>query len=396
MPAAQAARPETAPAVFPPAIRWGCRRLSLRAEHVLRFRDGSLILYEMLTGALPFVAQHSFDFMAAHVREAPQPLSQLRPDIPSEIADLVHSMLLKDPLERPTMAAVVTLIDQILGAGLSVGRSTPPGLRPSRDALPRISTPSGQRAGSAPTDRELALGATTPGRMSSKPGVSKEQLELGPTVAGLPRPGARLSRDAIDLGALASNPSGQSSRPRDSGSVPPSATSEPAPAAAPPVRSPLLLVLGGVLLLAGLVVVALLLRQPRSTAQPTAQQRAAGSERKVKWVVISKPAGAEIVRSDGHVLGSTPWHIERPADPGETVVTLRAPGFQDKRLLLSHATDVSTEVPLSPVPPPAPAADAAPPESKDAATPSAKAQKAKPGARAGKKKKDQDVKLLID
>ena len=54
-----------------------------------------VILYEMLSGRLPFVAKHGFDFMAAHVRLEPEPIGEPIPDLPPEVANLVHSMLVR-------------------------------------------------------------------------------------------------------------------------------------------------------------------------------------------------------------------------------------------------------------------------------------------------------------
>ena len=70
--------------------------------------------------------------------------------------------------------------------------------------------------------------------------------------------------------------------------------------------------------------------------------------RLVRWIVQSVPPGAEVVRADGQLLGTTPWELDRPPGPGETVLTLRHPGCKDKTLLLSHSTDVKTEVYLDP------------------------------------------------
>jgi hypothetical protein len=220
-------------------------------------------------------------------------------------------------------------------------------------------------------------------------------------VAG--RAPARLSRDAIDRGQLGLALSSQSRRSSESASLPP----QPAPELVPPQPQPLqspgrpraLLALGllGVLaLLVLLPVVWLGGRRPVGPA-PTAP----ATERTVKWAVVSKPAGAEVVRSDGQVLGSTPWQVTRPADSGETVITLRHPGFQDKRLLLGHATDVSTEVALVPAPPVAPPAATAAPAATEPTAPAEPTEPKRGKRKAGKapahsKKKGQDVELLID
>ncbi|MFO0575675.1 MAG: hypothetical protein U1A78_16895 [Polyangia bacterium] len=369
-----------------------------------------MLLYEMLTSSLPFVAQHSFDFMAAHVREEPQPIQALRPELVPEVAELVHGMLLKDPVERPSMSTVVALIEELAAAApglqLDLGAPRP---RLSRDAIPRLgrdalgrSTPSGSHdAAGGPGQAALALGATAPGLVSASSATQKELLELGATVAG--RSPARLSRDALDRAQLGLGPSSQSGRGRDAPSLPPQPVPEPLPPAPLPSRRARAVRLGGIALL---VLLALPVAWLAVRRAPASAPTAPAVERTVKWAVISKPAGAEVVRSDGQVLGSTPWQVTRPADSGETVITLRHPGFQDKRLLLSHATDVSTEVALAPAPPvaapPAAVAPGAPGAAAGPSEPSEPTEPRRSGKRkAGKasargKKKDQDVQLLID
>ncbi|HRI51963.1 MAG TPA: hypothetical protein PLW65_17430, partial [Pseudomonadota bacterium] len=119
--------------------------------------------------------------------------------------------------------------------------------------------------------------------------------------------------------------------------------------------------------------------------------------RLVRWIVQSAPQGAEVVRADGQLLGTTPWELDRPPGTGETVLTLRHPGFKDKTLLLSHSTDVKTEVYLDPVvstpAPPAPGPEVTERESTPA---SPLARRRKPAARSGPKPADGEVKLLLD
>ena len=117
----------------------------------------------------------------------------------------------------------------------------------------------------------------------------------------------------------------------------------------------------------------------------------------VSWKIDSDPQGAEVVRADGQLLGTTPWELDRPPGTGETVLTLRHPGFKDKTLLLSHSTDVKTEVYLDPVAatpaPPAPGPEVTERESTPA---SPLARRRKQAARGGPKPADGDVKLLLD
>jgi len=59
-----------------------------------------IVVYEMLTGRLPFEAETTVGLLFAHVHETPPPIGDLRPDCPEEIGEAVMRMLAKDPEER--------------------------------------------------------------------------------------------------------------------------------------------------------------------------------------------------------------------------------------------------------------------------------------------------------
>lgn len=57
--------------------------------------------YQMLTGRLPFAGQNAIEVALKHVNEKPQSLGEARPDLPSDLVQLVESMMAKDPTKRP-------------------------------------------------------------------------------------------------------------------------------------------------------------------------------------------------------------------------------------------------------------------------------------------------------
>jgi len=66
-----------------------------------------VVLYEMLTGSIPYRNLTSFESArAAHQQKAPAQLSA-RTDLPAGLADLVSAMLEREPGRRPTAAQVV-------------------------------------------------------------------------------------------------------------------------------------------------------------------------------------------------------------------------------------------------------------------------------------------------
>jgi tetratricopeptide (TPR) repeat protein len=61
--------------------------------------------FELLTGRAPFIARTPQRLLAAHMSEAPQPITELRPDTPPALAAMVMRCLEKDASARPQTAA---------------------------------------------------------------------------------------------------------------------------------------------------------------------------------------------------------------------------------------------------------------------------------------------------
>ncbi len=65
-----------------------------------------IMLYEMLTGKPPFLAEQPGLVIGMHLFVQPAPLYSALPQVPEALHRLVHELLNKDPRKRPTMAAV--------------------------------------------------------------------------------------------------------------------------------------------------------------------------------------------------------------------------------------------------------------------------------------------------
>ena len=63
-----------------------------------------VVLYEMLTGRLPFVAATAEQLLRAHLEASPRPVRARSPWVPPEIAAACEAALAKDPAERPATA----------------------------------------------------------------------------------------------------------------------------------------------------------------------------------------------------------------------------------------------------------------------------------------------------
>jgi eukaryotic-like serine/threonine-protein kinase len=66
-----------------------------------------VVLYEMLTGRLPFVADTAEQLLRAHLETAPRPVRARSPWVPPEIAAVCEAALAKNPAERPASAGAL-------------------------------------------------------------------------------------------------------------------------------------------------------------------------------------------------------------------------------------------------------------------------------------------------
>jgi tRNA A-37 threonylcarbamoyl transferase component Bud32 len=63
--------------------------------------------YHLLTGQPPFLAETAMGVGMRHLADPPKPINELRPDVPPDLAKLVHHLLAKKPADRPQSAREV-------------------------------------------------------------------------------------------------------------------------------------------------------------------------------------------------------------------------------------------------------------------------------------------------
>ncbi len=79
------------------------------------------IMFEMVTGRLPFDGEGPGDIMASHLKEPAPPPSSFAPTLPRLLDVLVLKMLAKKPVERPqTMEEVISLLDAAAGRRMTI------------------------------------------------------------------------------------------------------------------------------------------------------------------------------------------------------------------------------------------------------------------------------------
>jgi serine/threonine protein kinase len=97
--------------------------------------------YELVCGQVPFHRGTSIDTLLAHQEDAVPPLATRAPGLPEELVQLIEAMLAKDPADRPTLAAVRTVLKRLKGtkiptmtaAGISMSLPPTSGKRAASD-----------------------------------------------------------------------------------------------------------------------------------------------------------------------------------------------------------------------------------------------------------------------
>jgi serine/threonine protein kinase len=262
------------------------------------------MLYEMLTGAPPFVAEGAGEVIALHLFAEPELPSAKRPGVSEEMDRITMRLLAKEPEGRYANAFEVV---EALSA-----------------AIPTLS-----------------------GRMAAvAPGTVRRQALVVPTLSGA-------------MPASAS--------PRTAHGSPAALTPlplHPVPAPASRARAMRPAILAGVMTLgiAAAIVVFLVLRPPKKRAAPPptapaptkvttiAPAPAPVAPAEVSYhLAITPPdvAASATVTVDGEAAALTSkGFFSRPARPDRRLVVVRAPGFRDETFTVAGDTDDSREISL--------------------------------------------------
>lgn len=91
-----------------------------------------VLLYECLTGQLPFSGTTTFDYVRHVMQSAPRRLDRVAPDTPADLADLIDGLLEKQPADRPPSAEAVVVALRSIQDALTAPSS---GVRTVKQAL---------------------------------------------------------------------------------------------------------------------------------------------------------------------------------------------------------------------------------------------------------------------
>ena len=154
-----------------------------------------VVVYELLTGKVPFSADTPMGMLVARLQYAPRPPRDYRGDLPLAVEDVIMRALARRPEARfPSASALVDALKQASGLGT---RSLTPQQRPASPpmGMPAVSPPFGvPSAPSLPTNNSQPVvpSATPPPMAAARPATPLVQPAVGfgdmPTAPATPFP----------------------------------------------------------------------------------------------------------------------------------------------------------------------------------------------------------------
>jgi serine/threonine-protein kinase len=266
-----------------------------------------VVMYELLTGTVPFLGEGFGEIIVAQITRPPTPPRQLRPNIPEEIEAVCLKALQKSPAARfQTMDEFSAALGDPAWFGAVQGRASA--------SMPTI-------AGPGPNTGRGAAVST---------GGLKPVTTLSGAAAEVSQPILRVSESDLKRGSKA-----------------------------------------GLFAVMGLVVVAgaggafFFLRggavAPTGAPLTTASAPQTVQAEKIKLSLISLPSGAKVVRADGTVLGTTPAKIELDRESEALDVAFVIEGYTQVRKRIVPDADKEVMASLTRIEAPAPAPVAAAP-----------------------------------
>ena len=265
-----------------------------------------IMLYEMLTGQLPFQGPSLAQLMGQHMFKEALSLREALPALPPGFAELVHSMLRKERDQRPDM-------DTVAGQLHELSADLPQVPRPRRASSAELTPASTGLASTGLASTGLAstgLAGSTPVPMIDSQGGRPTGAVAGQTLTrrigkrGAAMASAVLVLGVVSVGAL------RLINGRKAGSQASSATGQST--------------------------------EGRSVATPAPE--APVVQRKVRWSIETMPPGSEVIdTATGTSLGTTPLRIEQVAGSGQKQLRLSLAGYAERVISVERDANVSRQ-----------------------------------------------------
>jgi hypothetical protein len=167
-----------------------------------------VILYEMVTGCLPFEDESPLSLALKHINQQPTPLRNHVPDLPEAVEAVILKALAKEPADRfPSARAMFDALEQAWLAPAGPARAPSPSASPALGQTPSRSLPGRIRASLPPLLRGrsgLALGMAVllvvgvlcrlaSGRMGGSVALALATATATPTSTAMPTATVRLA-----------------------------------------------------------------------------------------------------------------------------------------------------------------------------------------------------------
>jgi eukaryotic-like serine/threonine-protein kinase len=260
-----------------------------------------IMMYELLTGRVPFPGEGFGEILVAHLTKQPDPPSTINPDVTPQLEAIVMHSIEKDRNRRfQNMAEFQAAIEN------------PDAHYASWQGLP---APSASTSHSGGTMMLPEGGARTPTGQGQRPNTGQRK---GPTTQTGPTP-TTLS------GAASETYNGDV--PRKS-------------------KAPLFAAIGGVVAIGAIVGVVSMGKKAEPTA---ASMPPAAVTPKDEWVTVtvkSDPLGAKVTRGDNDQSGTTPWEMKVKKGAESFDVLIKLDGYASKTQSISSDKSYAFLVPL--------------------------------------------------
>ncbi len=340
-----------------------------------------ILLFQMLTGIVPFGGDSMGEVLVKQVAHPPPALRGINPDIPPAVEQVVLRCLAKDPNTRfqhmgelrdalldpnQYLASAPPIVpaatpdartvfaarrSQLVNAQHQQNMSMPPQQQPGvPEAQQTMMAPDGMVAASAPPDMPAAPNVTGRRRVSAGSDAPTAYMDHGQAM--FEGHMQRMVPVPVENKTMAIAP-------------PPGYKEHP------PRRWPLILVVASVLTAGG--VVAIIASQQESSQATEAPPKAVTTPVEKPTVahvsLTSRPSGASVYDQGGKFLGTTPAVVDLPISSEEVTLIFRHPDAREREKKLVPSGDAKVDVELLASEPPAPLPPAATPDAGPAAEP---------------------------
>jgi len=153
-----------------------------------------VMMYEMITGRIPFIAESAMEIVMMHVTTEPARPSIHKPEIPPLLEQTILAMLAKEPDQRPTLAYVRNVFAELVASGqVQLEASSTATFRSDlkhrpasspRNQAAKTPTPGTQSTVDVPPPY-VPPGATTTGGRTKSPSEAPTAINFNPGVATL-------------------------------------------------------------------------------------------------------------------------------------------------------------------------------------------------------------------